>query len=217
MKYSKRYMKLFASRLLKYFLRGILVTLPLAGTVMLIVWMINKLDGLFGFDNAHGLGVLIVLGGVTAIGFLGSGLLLRPILDIVDDLLEKVPGVKVIYSSIKDFLEAFVGDKRKFKEPVAVEMGPNVYKMGFLTHKDLSVIGFEGYVSVYFPHSYNFSGNVFIVAADKVKPIDANASEVMKFIVTGGVTEISDNRAEALKTDTAPTNPSDNSFRASKD
>lgn len=65
--------------------------------------------------------------------------------------------------------------------------------MGFITHKDLSIIGFEGFVSVYFPHSYNFSGNVFIVPAEKVKPIDANPSDVMKFIVTGGVTELGGN------------------------
>lgn len=190
MEFNKRFITLATGKLIKYFLRGVLLTLPLAGTVMLIVWLINKLDGLFGFENAHGLGVVLVLTVVTVIGFLGSGLLLRPILDIVDDLLEKVPGVKIIYTLFKDFLEAFVGDKRKFKEPVAVEMGPSVYKMGFITHKDLSIIGFEGFVSVYFPHSYNFSGNVFIVPAEKVKPIDANPSDVMKFIVTGGVTEL---------------------------
>lgn len=187
---TNRILKIIAQRILKYFLRGILLTLPLAGTVMLVVWLINMLDGLLGFENSHGLGVLVVLSVVTAIGFLGSGLLLRPILDIVDDLLERVPGIKVIYTAIKDFLEAFVGDKRKFKEPVAVEMSQGVYKMGFLTQKDLSVIGFDGYVTVYCPHSYNFSGNVFLVPADKVKPLDANASDVMKFIVTGGVTEL---------------------------
>jgi uncharacterized membrane protein len=213
MEYSKKYMKLFASRLLKYFLRGILVTLPLAGTVWLVIQTVSWLDHLLGL-KIPGLGIVVILVGVTLIGFFGSGLLLRPILDILDDLLEKVPGVKIIYTSIKDFLEAFVGDKRKFKEPVAVEMGPSVFKMGFVTHKDLSMIGFEGYVSVYFPHSYNFSGNVFIVAAGKVKPIDANASEVMKFIVTGGVSEITDKRSDDAKDDTTTNTSTDNTFRA---
>lgn len=199
MKLTQKYFTLIAGRTVKYFLRGILITLPFAGTVMLILWLINKLDGLFGFESQHGLGIVIVLAGLTTIGFLGSGLLLRPILDIADDLLERVPGVKIIYTLFKDFLEAFVGDKRKFKEPVAVEMGPNVFKMGFITHKDLSAIGFEGYVSVYFPHSYNFSGNVFIVPAEKVRTIDANPSDVMKFIVTGGVTEIGGEPEEAEK------------------
>lgn len=195
-KYSKNFLKLAASKVLKYFLRGILIILPVGGTVWLVIQMVRWLDHLLDF-NVPGVGIAVILVGVTLIGFVGSGLLLRPILDIIDDLLEKVPGVKVIYTSIKDFLEAFVGDKRKFKEPVAVQMGDGIYKMGFVTHKDLSIIGFEGFVSVYFPHSYNFSGNVFIVKADKVKSIDANSSEVMKFIVTGGVTEI----GEAAKTE----------------
>lgn len=196
-------MKIITNRILKYFLRGILLTLPLGGTVWLVIVSLSWLNGrLNEMLNLHipGLGIVIILVGVTLIGFLGSGLLLRPVLDILDDLLESVPGIKIIYSSIKDFLGAFVGEKRKFKQPVAVEMSTGIYKMGFVTQTDLSNISFEGFVAVYFPHSYNFSGNVFLVPADKVKNIKGNPSDVMKFIVTGGVTDIEDEKKDVTST-----------------
>ena len=187
---TKRIAKIIAQRIIKYFLRGLLLILPFAGTIWLVYFFITKIDGFFGLTNSPGLGVAIILVGVTLVGFLGSGLLLQPVLDLVDDLLERVPGVKIIYSSIKEFLEAFVGDKRKFKEPVVVDMGNGLFRMGFVTQKDLSIIDMDGYVTVYFPHSYNFSGNVYIAPVEKVRYIDANPSAVMKFVVTGGVTEL---------------------------
>lgn len=203
MERTKRIARIIAQRIIKYFLRGLLLILPLAGTVWLVYFLITKIDGFLGLTNSPGLGVAIILVSVTAIGFLGSGLLLQPLLDLVDDLLERVPGVKVIYTSIKEFLEAFVGDKRKFKEPVVVDMGNGLYRMGFVTQKDLSIIAMDGFVTVYFPHSYNFSGNVYIAPIEKVRYIDANPSDVMKFVVTGGVTELGSNaNAEGIGTET---------------
>lgn len=193
---SSEFFKTVSAKAIKYFLRGVLITLPLAGIIWVINVLTNKFDALLNFENSYGLSVVIILLGLTFIGFIGSWLLLKPILDIIDDLLKKVPGVKVIYTLIKDFLEAFVGEKRKFSEPVAVEMNNGLYKMGFVTHKDLSSIQFDGYVAVYFPHSYNFSGNVFLVPVGKIKAINGNSSDVMKFIVTGGVTEITNRKDE---------------------
>jgi uncharacterized membrane protein len=110
--------------------------------------------------------------------------------------MEKVPFIKVIYSSTKDFMSAFVGQKKKFTETVMVKMNNDaeIYKLGFITQKDLSNIGIkEGMIAVYLPHSYNFSGNLFIVPAANVTPINAPPSEMMKFIVSGGITEINKN------------------------
>lgn len=193
---SSEFFKTVSAKAIKYFLRGVLITLPLAGIIWVINVLTNKFDALLNFENSYGLSVVIILVGLTFVGFIGSWLLLKPILDIIDDLLKKVPGVKVIYTLIKDFLEAFVGEKRKFSEPVAVEMSNGLYKMGFVTHKNLSSIQFDGFVAVYFPHSYNFSGNVFLVPVAKIKAINGNSSDVMKFIVTGGVTEITNRKDE---------------------
>lgn len=213
MEKNQNYFSIVTRKLVKYFFRGLLLTLPIGGTIGLVIFTFNWLDSslekmLGDFSSIHfpGLGIILLVVAVTLIGMFGSGLLLRPILDLVDDLLEKVPGIKVVYTAIKDFLGAFVGEKRKFNEPVAAEMSNGLYKLGFVTHKDLSHIEFEGFVAVYFPHSYNFSGNVFLVPKDKVRPINGNPSEVMKFIVTGGVTEISETKAET-------TNETENTFR----
>lgn len=192
----QRIAKIIAQKVFKYFLRGLLLVLPVAGTIWLVYYLIAKIDGILDFTKIPGLGAVIILVGVTLIGFFGSRLLVQPLFDIVDDLLERVPGVKVIYTSIKEFLEAFVGDKRKFKEPVVVDMGSGLFRMGFVTQKDLAIIGMEGYVTVYFPHSYNFSGNVYIAPIENVRHIDANPSAVMKFVVTGGVTELGNGEEE---------------------
>jgi len=181
-------------RIFNYFLGGLLISLPIFGTAYVIITVFQLIDNLidtqyfFGL-SVPGLGLVLVLSFITFIGFIGEGLLTKPILDFFDHLLEKTPGIKVIYSMMKDFIEAFVGDKKKFTEGVAVEMTNGIYKLGFVTGKDLSAIELEGLVAVYFPHSYNFSGNLFLVPKEKIKPLNGNSSELMKFIVSGGVTD----------------------------
>lgn len=182
-------------RLINYFLAGLLISLPIWGTAYVIKTAFTFVDGIidtqyfFGF-TIPGLGVLIVLSLITFVGFIGQGLISKQLIDFFDHALEKTPGVKVIYSMIKDFIEAFVGDKKKFTEGVAVEMTNGIYKLGFVTNKNLSSIQMEGLVAVYFPHSYNFSGNLFLVPQERIKPLKGNSSELMKFIVSGGVTDV---------------------------
>jgi uncharacterized membrane protein len=179
-------------RIFNYFLGGLLIILPVAGTAYILISAFSFVDGLidtspvFG-KSIPGLGLLVVLGLVTLVGFIGGGILTKPLLDFMDHLLEKIPGIKIIYSSLKDFMEAFVGEKKKFTEPVVVEMNNGLFKMGFVTSRELAKISLEGYVAVYFPHSYNFSGNVFLVPEEKIKAVRANSSDFMKFIVSGGV------------------------------
>lgn len=181
-------------RIFNYFLGGLLISLPIAGTGYVIYKAFTFVDGLidteyfFGF-TIPGVGVVIVLSFITFVGFIGQGLISKQLIEFFDHLFEKTPGIKVIYSMIKDFIEAFVGDKKKFTEGVAVEMTNGIYKLGFVTNKDLSAIQLEGLVAVYFPHSYNFSGNLFLVPREKIKPLKGNSSELMKFIVSGGVTD----------------------------
>jgi len=187
--------RLTARRIFNYFLGGLLITLPIAGTVFIIFKTFAFLDGIFPTEgllgkSIPGLSIVIILGGITLIGYVSSWVLTKPLLDFIDSQLERVPGIKIIYSSIKDLMGAFVGDKKKFTEPVAVEMNSGIFKLGFVTQKNLEGIQMDGFVAVYFPHSYNFSGNLFLVPKDRVKAIDANSSELMKFIVSGGVTDI---------------------------
>ena len=192
--------KKITKKLLAWFLQGLLFTAPLALTVYIIYASFRVVDGIltdvildiFGF-RIPGLGMFVILGSITLIGFLGSSIIFRPLLSYFDKLISQAPLVKIIYTSIKDFMSAFVGKERRFTEPVLVKVSrdANLEKMGFITQKDLSNLGISsGKVAVYLPHSYNFSGNLFIVPTENITPLDASPSEVMKFIVSAGVTSI---------------------------
>ncbi|MBK6966717.1 MAG: DUF502 domain-containing protein [Bacteroidales bacterium] len=192
--------KQISKNLLAWFLQGLLFTAPLALTIYIIYASFKVVDGIltdvilniFGF-RIPGLGMFVILGFITLIGFLGSSIVFRPLLSYLDKLISQAPLVKIIYTSIKDFMAAFVGKERRFTEPVLVKVSndANLEKMGFVTQKDLTNLGIlSGKVAVYLPHSYNFSGNLFIVPVENITPLNANPSEVMKFIVSAGITSI---------------------------
>lgn len=176
-------------RALNYFFRGLLFLVPVALTLYILVVSIQWLDGLIPV-NVPGLGLLIILVGITLFGYLGSTLLVKPFFDLLEDLLIKVPFVNLIYTSIKDLMGAFVGDKKKFNQAVIITMDndPGVQKLGFITQEDLSNIGLPDKVAVYCPHSYNFSGNLFIVSRSNVQEVNhISSADFMKFVVSGGV------------------------------
>jgi uncharacterized membrane protein len=185
--------KKLANRLLNYFFKGLLISIPLAATFYIIRWLFETIDSLIGKEHIPGIGVLIIVSVILAVGWIGSSYLAKPFIDWFDDWLEKTPGVKFLYSSVKDIMEAFVGEKKKFSEPVMVEMGgEGIYKIGFITRKDMAGIGMPEYSGVYFPKSYGFVGDLYLVRNDKIKPLHANPTEVFKMIVSGGVTGIED-------------------------
>jgi uncharacterized membrane protein len=178
--------------ILNYFLRGVLFLVPVAATIYVIVQTFLYIDGLIPI-NVPGLGLLTLLATITIFGMLASTVLAQPFVYWGNQLLNSAPLVKTIYSSVKDLLSAFVGQEKRFDQPVLVKLyeGALVQKLGFMTADDLSELGIpSGKVAVYLPHSYAFSGNLFIVPAESITLIDAKAADVMKFIVSGGVTKI---------------------------
>jgi uncharacterized membrane protein len=188
------------NKLIRYFLQGLLLISPLAITIYAIYVSFEFIDGLLiqylteliGF-KIPGLGLIIILTFITLIGVIGSSILIIPILNSLDKLISQAPLVKIIYTSIKDFMNAFVGKDKKFTEPVLVKISKDsdLEKIGFITQHDLSALGIDaGKVAVYLPHSYTFSGNLCIVPVANVTPLNANATEVMKFVVSAGVTTI---------------------------
>jgi uncharacterized membrane protein len=177
-------------RLLTWFLRGLLITLPLTITGYLLFFVFTTLDGLLGFKHP-GIGISLIIGFILLVGFFGSSLITRPIIGLIETLIEKTPGIKLIYSSIKDLLEAFVGEKKKFNKPVRIQVeGEGIYKIGFVTTEALAEIELEGYCAVYIPFSYTFSGHLYLVHTSKITKLDANPAELMKFIASGGVTQL---------------------------
>lgn len=182
----------------RYFLRGLLYTLPIVIVIYITYELFMFLDGLIETD-IPGLGILIMIGVITLMGFLGSSFIATPIEKYFQRLLNRAPLIKTIYRAISDLLSAFVGDKKKFNKPVLVKVNKDseLEKLGFITSEDLSNLDIsEGKIAVYLPHSYNFSGNLFIVPKSHVTPIDKPASEVMKFIVSGGVTQVNEQKTK---------------------
>lgn len=182
-------------KLFNYFLQGLLYIAPLGVTIYVIYFLFTFLDGLIQeyIDqwvgiNIPGLGLLALFLVISLLGFLGRSIIFRPIGRLINKLLDRAPLLKVIYTSIKDLLNAFVGKERKFNKPVLVKVNhiSNLEKIGFLTQEDLNDLGIKDKVSVYFPHSYNFSGEMFIVPREDVRPIDMTPADAMKFVVSGG-------------------------------
>ena len=139
------------------------------------------------------LGIIILLIIITAFGYLGSVIILSPINNFFRKLLEKAPLLKTIYSSVQDLMNTFVGDKKGFSNPVLVKVYENstIERIGFITNEDVESLNIaSGKVLVYLPHSYAISGQLFVVETKYIKSIDKSSAEVMKLIISGGVTEI---------------------------
>ncbi len=178
-------------RLLTYFLRGLVLVVPAAVTVYVSWAIFTRVDGWLGLP-IPGAGFLATLAMITMAGFLGSAFITRQAVGLVDDLLERLPFVRFLYSSTKDLMNAFVGEKRRFETPVLLALGPDreVKVLGFITQRSLASLGKADHVAVYCPHSYNFSGQLYVVPADRVTPLETSSSEFMAFVVSGGVTEL---------------------------
>lgn len=191
--------KLF-QKVLYYLIKGTLVVVPVAGAFFLIIWIVASLDNALNItqhflhdDRGHpmyipGIGILTVLLILIFVGFVFTTLVTEPIKNWFSRTINRIPLFSTLYSSIKDFTEAFVGDAKKFNEPVLVEVNETgLKKVGFLTQRDLRKIGLEGEVVVYFPYSYSFAGQVVIAKASRVTKLEMSATDAMKLVVSGGV------------------------------
>lgn len=175
-------------RLTKYFFEGLLVIVPLAATIYVIYAVFTKIDSIFKF-KIPGMGFVITILSIILIGFISSNFITRKLVRLVEMIFTKLPLVKMIYTSVKDLIGAFVGDKKSFDKPVLVTLSPgsNIQAIGFVTRDSLGNMGFEDKVAVYLPQSYNFAGNLIVVPREQVTPISAESGDIMAFIVSGGV------------------------------
>ena len=178
--------------LMQSFLHGLLVLAPVSITLWILWKLFEVIDGLLPLPKTvtPGLGFAQVVLIELAVGVLTSNFLAGQALALADRLLARVPFVKLVYSSIKDLTEAFVGQKKRFDRPVLLSLGEGLdtHVIGFVTRDDLSDLGFEDRVAVYVPQSYNFAGNLLIVPRKRVHPIDKPSGEVMALVVSGGLT-----------------------------
>ena len=172
----------------RYLLRGTLTLVPLALTIYILFWIFRTVDQLLPI-GIPGLGLLVTVLLVALVGFLTSNMMGHGALDATEAFLKRVPFVNLVYTSIKDLMNAFVGDKRGFDHPVLFRLSADtdVKLLGFMTRDGIPGLNMPQYVSVYMPQSYNFAGNLLLVPRELVEPLDVASSEVMTFIVSGGV------------------------------
>ncbi|MFN5334612.1 MAG: DUF502 domain-containing protein [Bacteroidota bacterium] len=191
-------------RLFQFFLQGMLVLAPIAITLYAAYWLVTSIDDLIPILTVtneegkvivrnFGLGFLMVVVTITAIGYLSNFFIQTRLFNFFDRMLERAPGIKFIYTTVKDFFEAFAGEKKKFNKPVLANIDDNdVWRVGFLTQEDMHDFGLDEYVAVYIPMSYSIAGNVYLIPASRIKYIDTQVTpgEAMKFAISGGVTKV---------------------------
>jgi uncharacterized membrane protein len=175
--------------LIRNFLRGLVIVVPIAATAWLIYVAFTRLDQLLQIDTP-GLGLLILLAAIVTIGALAGNFVGRRFFALTETLFTKAPIVRIVYAAIKDLLEAFVGNKRRFDRPVTIHVSEGIRAFGFITRDDLTALGLPGDVAVYVPFSYTWDGCLIVVAKERVKALEADSASVMALVVSGGVSRV---------------------------
>lgn len=207
------------SKIVQYLLQGLLILAPIAVTIYSIYWIVSTVDSWIpifreevtdaaGNVTGHrvknyGLGFVIILFAVILIGYLSSVFIKSRIFNLFDSWLEKTPGVKYIYSSVRDFFGAFAGEKKRFNIPVlAAVFAEDVWVMGFLTDEELQKLDMGAeMVSIYIPQAYHWAGQLYVLPRSKVRKIDnLTPGEAMKYAVTGGVVDVEEEREKDTTT-----------------
>ena len=179
-------------KLIQYFLQGLLILGPVSITLYFIYVVFDKIDSILRPSiNIPGMGFLIIILFIILVGYVSSFFVMGRLLSLVDRILEKTPGIKLLYSFVRDFFEAFAGNKKKFTHNVlACVDDTDIWRVGFITQEDMSHFGMEHYVAVYLPMAYSVAGNVYIVPKERIREISSiSAAQSMKFAVSGGVTQ----------------------------
>lgn len=174
--------------LFRYFVRGCLALAPLAATLFIIYQGFKIIDQWLGLQ-IPGLGFVITLALITLVGFLTSSVVGSGFVDMTEKFMRRLPIVKLLYSSIKDLISAFMGQRATFNHPVTFQLSPesDIRALGFITRQSLSRLGLPGHVAVYLPQSYNVAGNLLLVPSDRVQAVHAPTSEIVTFLVSGGI------------------------------
>jgi uncharacterized membrane protein len=181
-------------KLIDYFLKGLVIFVPITLTVFLLVWVFTSLDAVFRDLLPRyfpGLGLLLTVVLIILVGFLASNFLGKMLFGLIEKVFTRLPLVKLLYSAVKDMIEAFAGEKRSFDKPVIATLTPDgsAKVVGFVTQESLDNLGLSDYVAVYLPQSYNFAGNVLLFPKESVKRLSIESSQAMAFIVSGGVSK----------------------------
>ncbi len=201
-------------KLLQYFLQGALILAPVSISIYTLYFVVSSIDGLIPIftyiDETgrarvqnYGLGFVVIIAAIILLGYFSSFFITSRIVSFMDKFFQKTPGLKHIYSTTRDFFEAFAGDKKKFTHNVLANVEDNdVWRVGFITNDDMADFGLSNYVAVYIPMAYSVAGNVYIIPKERVRNIEnISSAQTMKFAVSGGVAGVAEmEHAHVLKT-----------------
>lgn len=189
--------------LLQNFLQGLIILAPIVITIWALTSLFNFVDRIlpdifesviprFAEYYLPGMGFIVALLIIFLVGYVSSSFVVGKLVELFDSVLEKTPGIKIIYTTLKDFFEAFAGNKRKFDKSVLVAIhATDVWQIGFITQQEVREFGLNEFVAVYVPQSYAFAGHLYFVKRERVKPLtDISSADAMKFAISGGVTNI---------------------------
>src|ERR1041385_2706546 len=148
----------------KYFAQGLIVLVPVSITILVLYKAFSWFRSLFaGIDVIvhpyvdpfiYLVAALVV---IFLVGMFASNALANFFIHEAGKVLEKIPVIRTIFSPLKDFTSAFIGNNKKFNHPVLVitNMQTGIREIGFVTDEDLSELGIgKEFVAVYFPMSY---------------------------------------------------------------
>lgn len=162
---------------------------PIVLTVYLLYRGFLALDRLLGLPTP-GAGAALIVAGIIVVGALASNFVIRKFLQLTDRVFTRAPLVRLLYGAIRDLLEAFVGDRKRFDRPVAVSLTEDVRALGFVTQEDLAFLSLPGQVAVYLPFSYTWDGCMLVVPSSRVQRLDADSATIMALVVSGGVSRM---------------------------
>lgn len=204
-KRATRSQSLTLKKIFRYFIQGIIILAPIGITAYVLYWLFDKVDGILQpYVKIPGVGFVIILVFIVLVGWISSNFLMGSAINFFDQLMERTPGIKFIYSSTKDFFEAFAGDKKRFNKAVLANVfSEEVWIVGFLTDEEMKIFDMGAdKVAVYVPQAYNFAGQLYILPRDKVRKIEhITAGEAMKYAVTGGVVDLDAERDDQTKSE----------------
>lgn len=199
----KKQPKSTLKQVLRFFVQGLIILAPIGITGYVLYWLFDMVDSILRpFVNIPGLGFVIIIMFVIFVGWVSSTFLMGSFINFFDQWMERTPGIKFIYTSTKDFFEAFAGDKRKFNQAVLANVfSEDVWIIGFLTDDEMEKFEMgSDKVAVYVPQSYNFAGQLYVLPRTKVKKIEhITSGEAMKYAVTGGVVDLDAERIDDPK------------------
>jgi uncharacterized membrane protein len=192
-------------RIFRYFIQGMIILAPIGITAYVLYWLFDKVDSILRpYVNIPGLGFIIILVFIILVGWVSSNFIMGSAINFFDHVMQRTPGIKFIYTSTKDFFEAFAGDRKKFNKAVlAMVFAEDVWIVGFLTDEEMHKFNMGAdKVGVYVPQAYNFAGQLYILPRDKVRKIEhITSGEAMKYAVTGGVVDLDEERDEHIRSE----------------